>query len=73
MAKGDPKTDVLPVRVRPITRAYLDELRDTGAYGTSRADVMRRFIENGIRRALEAGVIPRKHIRDFGETPQDDD
>lgn len=67
------KSDQLPVRIRPITRAYLQDLKETGAYGTSMADIMRRFTENGIRRALEAGVIVPKKLRDVGETVSEDE
>jgi hypothetical protein len=72
MTKPEPKTDTIPVRLRPVIRAYLSELVETGTYGRSSADVMRRFIENGIRRALESGVIIRKNIRDFGEKNGDE-
>jgi hypothetical protein len=34
---------------------------------------MRRFIENGIAQALEAGVIAPKNIEDFGERIEDDE
>jgi hypothetical protein len=44
------------------------ELRRTGAYGKSKADVMRRFIENGIAKALEAGLIEKRDVQAFGET-----
>ena len=38
-----------------------------GAYGKGRAGVMRRFIENGIARAIERNVIEKKSAADFGE------
>jgi hypothetical protein len=69
MAKGNP---TITVRVRPIIKAYLDELSDIG-YGKGRAGVMRRFIENGVIRAIEKKVIEKKSAADFGETPDDDD
>ena len=34
---------------------------------------MRRFIENGIVRAIEKKVIDKKNAADFGETVTDDD
>ena len=49
-----PKTSV---RLTPIIRAYLDDLAKLGAYGKGRAGVMRRFIENGIKDAIEKKVI----------------
>jgi len=60
------------VRLRPIIVAYLDELAAIG-YGKGRAGVMRRFIENGIVRALEQKVIDKKNATDFGEIATDDD
>ena len=56
------------VRLRPVIHHYLMELRRTGAYGKSKADVMRRFIENGIAKALEAGLIEKRDVQAFGET-----
>jgi hypothetical protein len=55
-------------RLRPTILLYLDDLSKTGAYGKGRAEIMRRFIENGITRALEAGVIRARDVRDHGET-----
>jgi hypothetical protein len=69
MAENKP----IPLRLRPITKAYLRDLAETGAYGTNRSAVMRRFIENGIVAALEARVLEKKNIRDFGEELGDDD
>jgi hypothetical protein len=64
MAENKP----IPLRLRPIIRHYLDELVKAGAYGTTRAGIMRRFIENGVVAALQGGVIERKHIADFPES-----
>lgn len=61
------------VRLRPVILAYLDELASLGGYGKGRAGVMRRFIENGIVRALEQRVIDKKNAADFGETPESED
>jgi hypothetical protein len=61
------------VRLRPIIHHYLMELRRTGAYGKSKADVMRRFIENGVAKALEAGVIEKQDVRAHGETLEGED
>lgn len=58
---------IATVRLRPVIIAYLDELADLGGYGKGRAGVMRRFIENGIVRALERRVIDKKSASDFGE------
>jgi len=61
------KTDQYPVRLRPVIRDYLDDLAKLGPYGKGRAAVMRHFIETGIVRALEAGVLTKKDVRDHGE------
>jgi hypothetical protein len=55
------------VRLRPVIIAYLDELGSIGPYGKGRAGVMRRFIENGIVRAIERKVIEKRNAADFGE------
>lgn len=60
-------------RLRPIMHAYLRELARVGCYGKGKAGVIRRFIENGIAQALEAGVIAPKNIEDFGEGIEDDE
>jgi hypothetical protein len=64
MSKGNPGTTV---RLRPVIVAYLDELAAIGGYGKGRSGVMRRFIENGIVRAIEKKVVERKNAADFGE------
>ena len=55
------------VRLRPVIHHYLMELAKTGAYGKSKAGVMRRFIENGIVQARESGPIEKQDIRAYGE------
>lgn len=64
---------VTPVRLRPVIVAYLDELAVIGGYGKGRSGVMRRFIENGIVRAIERKVIDKKDAADFGETSDDEE
>lgn len=59
-----PKTTV---RLTPILVAYLDDLAKLGAYGRGRAGVMRRFIENGIRDAIEKKVITPRDVSQFGD------
>jgi hypothetical protein len=64
-----PKT---PVRLSPIIRAYLDDLAKIGAYGKGRPGVMRRFIENGIKEAIEKKVIAPRDASAFdGEVDED--
>jgi hypothetical protein len=60
-------------RLRPTILLYLDDLAKVGPYGKGRAEIMRRFIENGIKAAVEAGVIKTRDVRDAGETIGDDE
>jgi hypothetical protein len=64
---------VTPVRLRPIIIAYLDELARVGAFGKGRSGVMRRFIEDGIARAIGQKVIEKRDAIDFGEAPGEDE
>jgi hypothetical protein len=59
-------------RLTPINHAYLVDLARIG-YGPGKSGVMRRFIENGIRQALESKVISTRNAEDFGESPADDE
>jgi hypothetical protein len=58
-----PKADL---RLPPIMHAYLEDLAKIGAYGKGKSGVMRRFIENGVRTAIERKVIPAREVADFG-------
>lgn len=64
---------IVTVRLRPVIIAYLDELADLGFHGKGRAGVIRRFVENGIARAAEKGVIAKRSAKDFGEAPEDEE
>jgi hypothetical protein len=44
-------------RLAATTHAYLQDLADTGAFGSNPTDVARTLIEEGIRRALAEGII----------------
>jgi predicted DNA-binding protein len=61
------------IRLSPIIQAYLDDLAKLGAYGRGRAGVMRRFIENGIKDAIEKKVIAPRDVSEFGEIDESDD
>lgn len=63
---------VVNVRLPPVIVAYLDELSRIGGYGTGRAGVIRRFVENGIVRAIEMKVIEKRAASDFGETESEE-
>jgi hypothetical protein len=64
---------VVPVRLRPIIVAYLDELARIGSFGKGRSGVMRRFIEDGITDALARQLVERRDAFDFGERPDDEE
>jgi hypothetical protein len=63
MRMANPKADL---RLPPILHAYLEDLAKLGAYGRGKAGVMRRFIEDGIQKALADKVITPKSVDDFG-------
>lgn len=44
-------------RLQPIMHDYLQDLVDTGAYGSNPTDVARTLIEEGIRQALAKKII----------------
>jgi hypothetical protein len=45
------------ITVRPITLRYLQQLADLGIFGDDKTSVSFRLVEDGIRRALEGGII----------------
>jgi hypothetical protein len=55
------------IRLRPVMIAYLDDLGRIGPYGRGRAGVIRRFVENGVRLAIERRTIEKRDGADFGE------
>jgi hypothetical protein len=61
------KSTSVPVRLRPVVLAYLDELDRIGGYGAGRAGVIRRFVENGIAREIRRGMLAKKSATDFHE------
>jgi hypothetical protein len=62
---------VVNVRLPPVIIEYLDELGRIGGYGTGRAGVIRRFVENGIVRAIELKVIEKRVAAD-GDADSED-
>ena len=61
------------IRLRPVMIAYLDDLGRIGPYGKGRAGVIRRFVENGVKQALERHAIDKRDGSDFGETFGEDE
>ena len=66
-SNSSPKTDF---RLTPILRAYLDDLSKLGVYGKNRSEVVRRFVENGIKDAIEKGVIAPRNVSEFDESAE---
>lgn len=61
--KGSPRAEF---RLHRLNHAYLDDLVNDGTYGGTKSEVIRRFVEEGIRRALNEGRISKRDIRDYG-------
>jgi hypothetical protein len=57
-----PRADI---RLPRIIHAYLDELAELGVYGRGKNGAIRRFIEDGIKQAIEGRVISPKKMGDF--------
>lgn len=55
----------IPIRLPPILHAYLEDLADLGTYGKGKIGVARRFVEDGIREAVDKNVIPKRSMKDF--------
>jgi hypothetical protein len=60
-------------RLSAINHAYLNDLAKLGPYGSGKSGVMRRFIENGIKAALEAKVIAARDVAEFGDSSDEGD
>ena len=58
----------IPFRLPPILHDYLSELADLGTYGKDKGDVARRFIEDGIQKAIEKKVIAKRSMKDYRGT-----
>jgi hypothetical protein len=61
------------LRLPPIIHAYLEELAKIGVYGKGKSGVMRRFIEQGVQKAIEGRVIPPKNVTDFDDGEENED
>jgi len=61
------------IRLRPVMIAYLDDLGRIGPYGKGRAGVIRRFVETGVRVAIERSVIAKWDGAEFGEDLTDEE
>jgi hypothetical protein len=61
------------LRLRPVMIAYLEDLSRIGPYGKGKAGVIRRFVETGVRLAIERSVIQKRDGADFGEEFNEED
>lgn len=75
MAKDPQKKpdNKLPLRVSMIVHAYLNDLADWGTFGKGKNDVAMRFIEDGIKAAIDRGDITRRSARDFPDWKEEED
>lgn len=60
----------ISLRLPERTMQFIDELVARSTYGDSRADVIRRFIDDGIRRAQSAGDLPRPRVAPASKIPK---
>jgi hypothetical protein len=68
--RGSPRFEL---RLHPMNVAYLDDLVNDGTYGGTKSEVARRFVEEGIRTALNQGRIARRNIADYGGPMKSED
>lgn len=61
--KGSPRVEF---RLHPINHAYLDDLLRDGSFGGTKSEIVRRFVEEGIRRARREIGIADRNIDDYG-------
>ena len=54
------KTDPYPVRFPKVTHDYLTDLVKKGFYGKNKTEVIRRFVDAGIRRAVRSKDIAER-------------
>ena len=68
-----PPSKPIPIRLRPIVIAYIDELDRIGGYGKGRSGVIKRFIENGIAREIRRKVLEKKSTLDLADDTDEDE
>ena len=68
--KGSPRVEF---RLHPINHAYLDDLLKDGSFGGTKSEIVRRFVEEGIRRGRREVGIPDRNIADYGGPMKTDD
>jgi hypothetical protein len=62
----------VPVRLRPVVHAYLADLDRIGGFGDGKPAIIRRFVENGIAKAIRDKVLTPKNAAELGEKLDDD-
>ena len=60
------------LRLPPMLQDYVDDLVKETTYGDSKSEVMRRFIDEGIRQALNEGRIAKRNPADYPPRGDDD-
>ena len=68
MADAQPKEKRNPkaeFRLPRMLRDYVDDLVKERIYGDNKSEVMRRFIDEGIRQALNDGRIAKRNPADY--------
>ncbi|WP_420419250.1 hypothetical protein [Pacificispira sp.] len=72
MTKDKPDNK-LPLRPSLAVHAYLEELADWGTFGKTKNAVAMRFIEDGIKAAIDRGDIQRLSARNFPDWKGEDE
>jgi hypothetical protein len=57
-ARGSKTTDVIGVTFSKITLGRIDSLVSKGTHGNTRQEVVRYFVEDGIREVMKEGFLP---------------
>jgi hypothetical protein len=63
----------LPLRPSLIIHAYLADLAEWGTFGKGKGGVAMRFIEDGIRAAIDRGDISKRSAKDFPDWKEGDE
>ena len=61
--RGNPRVEF---RLHRMNHAYLADLLNDGTYGGTKTEIARRFVEEGIRKALNEGRIAKRDIGEYG-------
>lgn len=59
----------IPIKFSAQTKWFLDALVESGRYGETKTEVIRRFVLEGIGRAQDLGHLPRP-VRELNTMPK---